>query len=620
MAGALAHRGPDAQGIWNDSKSGLVLAHRRLSIVDLSTAGQQPMCSESERYVIVFNGEIYNHLELRKDLEQRHSIPSWRGTSDTETLLSAIDKWGITAAFQRSVGMFAAAVWDTHARELTLVRDRVGEKPLYYGWQNGHFFFASELKAIVAHPVFEKCINALAVKSLIEHNYIASPYSIWDNISKLPPAAYLTVRSPLEVSQPKPYWSLFEIAKATHNEPFRGDRFEALALIERSLMASVSGQMLSDVPLGALLSGGIDSSLVVALMQQQSFRPVKTFSIGFRDSLFDESVYARNVAKHLGTDHSELLVTASDVLAVIPEIPRVYDEPFADSSQLPTAILMAFTKGAVTVALTGDGGDEVFGGYNRYWMAPRIWESISWLPCSVRTVLGSAIASVPAHIWSRLLCSPARLFNGNQAGRKVHRVGARLAASKDFRTFYQSFSTEWNGERHRLLLRDGDANTNSISHPAVGEDLTSEMMAIDTLTYLPDDILVKVDRAAMAVSLETRAPFLDHRVIEIAWKLPTEMKTGPAGGKIILKELLNRHLPRNLFDRPKMGFSLPLDEWLRGPLREWAESLLSTTKLSQQGFLNPKIVRAAWQEHLAGAPLANRLWSALMLQAWVDAQ
>ncbi len=622
MAVPIAHRGPDGQGIWTDPEAGLVLAHRRLAVIDLTPTGEQPMRSHSGRYVIVFNGEIYNHLDLRSALEDSGAIRGWTGTSDTETLLAAIEAWGLTGALQRCVGMFAAALWDTQQRSLSLVRDRMGEKPLYYGYQNGTLFFASELKSIVAHPRFAARINHAAVQSLIRSLCVEGSLSIWQDINKLPPGTFLTLRRPGEDLAPVRYWSLSEVAAAGHADPLRCGYDEAVDLLDERLRASVADQMLADVPLGALLSGGVDSSLIVALMQQQSARPVRTFSIGFEDADFDESGYAKDVARHLGTDHTELVVTPDDVLNQIPAIPRIYDEPFADSSQLPTSLLMSMTRKSVTVALSGDGGDEVFGGYNRYWMAPKIWSKVAWCPPRMRRPLGAALTSVPARHWDLLLRPAASLLKQAHLGRKIHRVGHRLGQASDFREFYHALTGEWQAAERSPLVRgfarvgaEDQVPWAALQHPALG------MMVADSLSYLPDDVLVKVDRAAMQASLETRAPFLDHRVVELAWRLPLPLRVAADEGKVALKQVLSRYVPRHLTDRPKMGFAVPLDDWLRGPLKEWASALLDRRRLNEQGIFDAGVVGDTWRAHLTeGQSFSGKLWPILMFQAWIDAQ
>lgn len=622
MADRIAHRGPDDSGVWCDADAGIAIAHRRLAIVDLSPAGHQPMLSDSGRFVLAFNGEIYNHLELREQLAKERHAPAWRGHSDTETLLAAIEAWGLPATLKACAGMFAIALWDRNEKTLSLARDRFGEKPLYYGWQNGVLLFGSELKAIAAHPCFERRINRDAVALLLRYNYIPAPYSIWQGIGKLPQATYLTIKLGQTDVEPEPYWSLAEVAESGQRMPFAGSEAEAVQALHAVLDQSIRGQMLADVPLGALLSGGIDSSMVVALMQSQSSRPVKTYSIGFHEKQFDESGYARDVASHLGTDHTELFMSASDVLNAVPLMPGMYDEPFADSSQLPTSLVMALARKHVTVALSGDGGDELFGGYNRYLMAPKIWQMMKLLPLPARGTLGKLLQRIPPERWDQLTRPVARLIKQNMIGNKVHNLSKRLIDVKSFDELIVSLTSEWNQQDAAVL---NAAQAGSLANqPGRWPDIVdpaSRIMFVDAMTYMPDDILVKVDRAAMAVSLETRAPFLDHRVAEMAWTLPISMKIRHGAGKQVLRQVLYQYVPQALIDRPKMGFAIPLDRWLRAELRDWAEDLLSPERLTREGFFDVDMIREAWQAHLSGAKnYGYRLWSVLMFQAWLEEQ
>jgi len=599
MAERIVHRGPDDSGVWVDAEQGIALAFRRLSILDLSPAGHQPMMSASGRFVIVFNGEIYNYQTLRQQLDAGGNGPSWKGHSDTEVLLACIESWGIDSTLKATVGMFAFALWDRAERTLTLARDRLGEKPLYYGWQNGVLLFASELKALIGHPAFERVVDRDALALLLRHNYIPAPYSIWRGIA---------------------YWSLTSVVEEGQRNltDLKGD--DAVLALEDLLRNAVAGQMLADVPLGALLSGGIDSSTVVALMQAQSTRPVKTFSIGFHEKAFDESVHAAEVARYLGTDHTELFISGLRVIDEIPRLPQIYDEPFADSSQLPTALVMSLARQHVTVALSGDGGDEVFGGYNRYIFAPRVWNVMRWLPFGMRQQVGRILGSLSVSQWDRFARPIAALLNVTQLGHKVHKLAQRLRYVDSVDDLYVALVNEWN-EAEKIVI--GSANRPTAiscreTWPRVVEP-EHRMMAVDTMSFLPNDILVKVDRASMAASLETRAPFLDHRVVEFAWRMPLSMKIHGGEGKAVLRQLLNRHLPRELMDRPKMGFSIPLDDWLRGPLRDWAETLLAADRLREEGFLDPVPIRSAWLQHQRGeASFGFRLWSVLMFQAWLE--
>lgn len=618
MAVTLVHRGPDDAGDWLDAENGIALAHRRLAIVDLSPAGHQPMHSASRRHVLVFNGEIYNHAHLRQELERAGQAPDWRGHSDTETLLACIEAWGLERTLRASIGMFAIALWDRAERMLYLARDRMGEKPLYCGWQGDTFLFGSELKALVAHPAFRREIDRDAMALLLRYNYIPAPHSIWRGIRKLTPGTWLAVGHEARDPEPVPYWSLKEVAESGHRNLLPLNIDAASHELERVLSLSVGMQMVADVPLGALLSGGIDSSAIVALMQAQSSRPVRTFSIGFHEKAFDESAHAAAVARHLGTDHTELFMSAGDVLDAVSRMPAMYDEPFADSSQLPTALVMALARQQVTVAISGDGGDELFGGYNRYPLAPRVWNLLRWLRTPLRQALGRLLTGVSPRQWDRLAAPLARVVDQAHAGDKLHKLGHRLQHLRSPDDLYLALVTEWNdvgpmavgaSQAPTLLAQCDD-------WPQL-DDPVSRMMALDAMTYLPDDILVKVDRAAMAASLETRAPFLDHRVVEFAWRLPLEHRVAGGQGKRVLRKLLYRHVPQGLVERPKAGFQIPLDDWLRNELRDWAETLLAPEALQASGLLEVAPVRMAWEQHLSGTrSFGHRLWSVLMLQAW----
>ena len=622
MADCIKHRGPDDSGVWVDEHAGLALAHRRLSIVDLSAAGHQPMVSASGRFVLAYNGEIYNHLELRHDLEAIGAAPAWRGHSDTETLLACIEAWGVETTLKRSVGMFAFVLWDRQERSLVLARDRAGEKPLYYGWQGDTLLFGSELKSLRAHPSFNASVDRGALVLLLRHNYIPAPYSIHQGIFKLPPGTWLRLAEGQRDVQPQPYWSLAEVAERGVADQFGGSDAEAIGELERVLGRAVGGQQVADVPLGALLSGGIDSSLITALMQAQSSRPIRTFTIGFDEKAYDEATHARAVAAHLGTQHTELRLSANDALGLIPQLPSMYDEPFADSSQLPTHLVMKLARQHVTVALSGDAGDEFFGGYNRYFLGPKTWQRVSWMPAPLRHALGAAMTAVPAHTINHLGAPLARRLGIAQPGDKAHKLGRRLRHVESIDDLYVSLVTEWPDAEG--LVVDGfippnllDARERWPSLP----DPVARMMVLDGLTYMPDDILTKVDRASMAVSLETRAPFLDRDVMEFAWRLPMHMKVRDGKGKWILRQLLDRHVPRALIERPKMGFGIPLDQWLRGPLREWAGDLLAEDRLRREGYFHPEAITRTWRAHVRGdGSFGYRLWSVLMFQAWLAEQ
>ncbi len=623
MASAISYRGPDDGGVWTDAGHGITLLHRRLAIVDLSPAGHQPMTSTSGALVIVYNGEIYNHDDLRGKLAAQGLAPEWRGHSDTETLLACIEAWGVERTLSEAVGMFAFGLWDRTTGTLTLARDRFGEKPLYYGWQGDRFLFGSELKALAAHPAFERRINHDAVAQLLRFNYIAGPQSIWSGIRKLPPGTTLTLRSIDDRDAiPTRYWSLVETALHGIAHPLDLDDVAATDHLEAVLKRAVGGQMMADVPLGALLSGGVDSSLIVALMQSQSTRPVRTFSIGFHEKRFDESGHAALVAAHLGTDHTTLMMTADDVLSAVPRMPDIYDEPFADSSQLPTTLVMALARQHVTVALSGDAGDELFGGYNRYLFAPKLWKSLRLVPAPLRSAIARMMTKALSLNGGSLSHALDRLPIHANLGDKAYKLAARLGPVRSIDDLYASMLAEWGlsdvpvlaGSSHHTLLDDRG------TWPAIA-DPVARMMALDSVSYLPDDILVKVDRAAMAASLETRAPFLDHRVAEAAWALPMHQKLRQGRGKWVLREVLDRYVPRTLIERPKMGFGVPINDWLRGPLKGWASDLLSEDRLRRQGLLDAEIVGRQWRDHLSGRrQLGGQLWSVLMLQAWLDRQ
>ncbi len=577
------------------------------------------MESASGRYVIVFNGEIYNHLTLRKELGPH----AWCGHSDTETLLFAIERWGVADALKRVVGMFAFALWDRHKLSLTLARDRMGEKPLYYGVQNGVLLFGSELKSLRAHPAFVGDIDRDVLSLYFRYNYIPAPFSIYQGIRKLEPGCLLTLQSPTDELIPVPYWSLRHVAESGQIALFSGSETEAVDEVERLLRQSIRDQMLADVPLGALLSGGIDSSAVVALMQLEAPKPVKTFTIGFDEKGYDEAVHAREVAKHLGTDHTEMRVSAGQALDVIPQLASIYDEPFSDSSQIPTWLVSKLARQHVTVCLSGDGGDEVFGGYNRYFIGARLWQRLASIPLRLRRVVANALLSVPPAQWNAVLGAlttvlPSRLRFGNP-GDKLHKLAGVLGATgqEDFYLGLVSHCRE-----PTSLVRGGKEPLTLVTDlarwPAL-VDFPSRMMVVDALSYLPDDILCKVDRAAMSVGLETRLPYLDHRMMDFAWQLPLGMKLQGGQGKYVLRQLLYRHVPKSLMDRPKMGFGVPLDSWLRGPLRDWAESLLDEGGIQRAGLLNPQPVRRMWREHLSGQRnWQYQLWDVLMLQSWLE--
>ena len=642
MVNTIEHRGPDDMGAWSDSAAGIGFAHRRLSILDLSPAGHQPMRSESGRFVLAFNGEIYNHQTLRANLQVVGAAPeSWRGHSDTETLLAAFECWGVEGALQRTIGMFAIALWDTREQCLHLARDRFGEKPLFYGWagegEARAFVFGSELKALRAYPGFANPVCREALAQYLRFLYVPAPRSIYRGVFKLEPGCLLTVRGAPSESVPaqplrpgdvhgsvsvRRWWALADMVQAGAQNPITNEA-EGLAQLTGALQDAVRLQSLADVPLGAFLSGGVDSSLIVALMQEQARQsgsgPVKTFTVGFEEAGFDESPHARAVAQHLGTEHNEMRVTARMALDVIPALPQMYDEPFADSSQIPTHLVCKAAREQVTVALSGDAGDELFGGYNRYFWGPRIWRRLALLPYPARQVLSSALAALPASAWDGL----AKPLGVVRPGEKLHKLARAMRGVHGLDDLYRNLVSEW---QDPALLVKGEAG--QILEPAslLADALPAEgteagplrMMYRDSMSYLPDDILCKVDRAAMAISLETRVPFLDHRVAELAWRLPLSMKIRGNEGKWALRQVLYQHVPRELIERPKAGFALPIGQWLRGPLREWAEAHLSLTRLQAEGFFHPEPIRRRWAEHSSGrADHTASLWAVLMFQAWL---
>jgi asparagine synthase (glutamine-hydrolysing) len=632
MTATLVHRGPDAEGMW--SEDGIALGHRRLSILDLSPAGAQPMQSVCGRFVIAFNGEIYNHLDLRRDLTAVGAAPDWWGHSDTETLLAAIAHWGLENTLRRSAGMFGIALWDRRQRQLSLARDRIGEKPLYWGWAGRALVFGSELKALRQHPDFPHDVCRQALAQYLRFAYVPAPRSVHPGVYKLEPGCILTVdgtpppAAPNDPIRPgeslgslsiQRYWSLSDVIEVGAQSQFATEA-DALATVEQALRGAVSRQMIADVPVGAFLSGGIDSSLIVALMQAQSSRPVRTFTVGFENPAFNEAPFAGTIARHLGTDHAELTVTETEAREIIPLLPEMYDEPFADSSQIPTHVVCKVARSNVTVALSGDAGDELFGGYNRYFWGPKIWKWLDWTPHPLRHCLGSVIAAVPVRAWDRI----GTMTGGRvtRLGDKACRLAARLGDVRTIDDLYRSLVSEWPGEQMVTGLK-GLCHT-LLDDPlpaALADDAPTRMMAQDMRTYLPDDILCKVDRAAMAVSLETRVPFLDADVLAAAARLPSQMKIRDGKGKWALRQILYQHVPRELVERPKFGFGIPLGDWLRGPLRGWAEDLLSEEKLRRDGLIDPAPVRQAWAEHLSGRrDWTQRLWIILMLMAWRSSQ
>lgn len=619
MAAALAHRGPDDSGTFHDIGTGIGLAFRRLSILDLSAEGHQPMHSASGRYVIIFNGEVYNFEEIRGRL----GSCQWRGGSDTEVILGAFERWDVETAVQRFVGMFAFALWDRQERRLHLVRDRLGIKPLYYGHIGKVFVFASELKAILQYPDFSGEVDRDALALYMRHNCVPSPHCIYQGLHKLEPGCILTLDSATAAPQIRRYWSAKQIAHEGKRSPLQASDSEAVEQLHELLRQSVQLRMISDVPVGAFLSGGVDSTTVVALMQAQSQRPIKTFTIGFYEEGYSEAIYAKKVAEHLGTDHTELYVRPKAALDVIPLLPAMYDEPFSDSSQIPTYLISKLARQDVTVSLSGDGGDELFGGYNRYALIRRIWTFTKYIPRSVRRLAATALQAVPpdridaAFLTLRALL-PKSLHLG-APGYKAHKL-ATLFSSDSPEALYLRALSHWDNPSE-IVRSSREPNTvrariaDFSAHSAIEE----VMMLTDLLQYLPDDILTKIDRASMAVGLEARVPLLDHRVVEFAWKLPLRLKVGERGRKWILRQILDKYVPRRLMERPKMGFAVPMDRWLRGPLREWAESLLDEGRLRSEGYLDSVAVLRMWNAHLEGRGAWQfHLWDILMFQAWLE--
>lgn len=621
MTGALRHRGPDDDGTWLDGRAGIALGFRRLAILDLSSAGRQPMHSASGRYTIAFNGEIYNFRSLRRELEGRHRF---RGHSDTEVLLAAVSEWGVRGAVDRFNGMFAFALWDSSERVLHLCRDRGGEKPLYYGWMGGTLLFASELKALRHHPLFRGEIDRGALARFLRRRYLAAPLTIYQGIFKLPAGTFLRVSANQRRPVPESYWSWREIAERGAEAPFRGTAREALDEFDALLRDAIQMRLESDVPLGAFLSGGLDSSLIVAMMQAMSARRVRTFTIGFRERRYDEAVHAAAVAKYLGTDHTEMYVTPAEAMAVIPRLPTLYDEPFADSSQVPTALLSALTRRHVTVCLSGDAGDELFGGYRKYWRAALLSRILSGVPRSGRNTTVALLRAVSRQNgWlADAVNSVGRAFSRSRSVTERLDRAAEMLSADPPRALFHRMMSYWNESAGVVL--NGNEPQDIVATPDQWPELPSvaeQIMYADAVTWLEGDILAKVDRASMGVGLETRIPLLDPRIIAFACRLPLAFKMRGRTGKWILRQLAHRYVPRRLLDRPKHGFDIPVSAWLRGPLRPWAEALLDEHRLSREGYLAPGPVRRRWTDHLTGR--TNRhygLWSVLMFQAWLEAQ
>jgi asparagine synthase (glutamine-hydrolysing) len=606
MIAPIAHRGPDDCGVWTDAAAGIGLGFRRLAILDLSAEGHQPMWSPAARFVAVFNGEVYNFASLRKELEG-HGF-RFRGGSDTEVVLAAFEQWGVPAAVGRFVGMFAIAVWDADRRELSLVRDRLGKKPLYVYSEPGLVTFGSELKALVEGPSFDRTIDREGLASYFRYLYVPAPKTIFARAIKIPAGHILTLSgagSPLPA--PRPYWSLAEAAREGLAHPIASEA-DAIDRLDAAVSDAVRARMVSDVPVGALLSGGIDSSTVVAMMQQSSRRAVSTYTIGFDHAAFDEAEPAARIAAYLGTDHTELRISGADARSLIPRLPTIFDEPFADPSQLPTWFVSELARRHVTVALCGDGGDELFGGYNRYVYGERMLPRVARLPAVMRQCVAAGLDCMPADGLNRL---------GGRLGERVRKVGTLMTAGS-VGGMYRSLLSAW--QQPETIVRGVPAAADpndGVLNDAEPADLLDRMMLADQLTYLPDDLLAKVDRASMSVSLEVRAPLLDHRVVELSWRLPRSLKLRGRVGKWALRQILYRRVPRHLVDRPKMGFSVPIDAWLRGPLKEWAGDLLAPARLADGGLLDPAPIRQAWHDLQCGRRQAGAaLWAVVMFQAW----
>ncbi len=625
MTKSLTHRGPDAEGHWLDSEAGIAFGHRRLAIIGLGQEGAQPMHSESGRYCLTYNGEIYNHLELRKELIASGKT-SWRGQSDTETLLACFEQFGIEETVKRCVGMFAMAIWDRQLCELILIRDRMGEKPLYYGYIDGCFVFGSELRALIAGSEKKPDFNTDAFALFLRYGYIPQPYSAYQGICKLPTGCLLRLNAQMLRQQQGPivsaYWNPDDFLHDKGGQQI--DPLEAVSQFEALLEQSVKGQMLSEVPLGAFLSGGIDSSTIVALMQKHSMKPIKTFTIGFGDARFNEAVHAKAVAAHLGTEHTELYVTDQDALAVVPKLADIYDEPFGDSSQIPTYLVSKLARTEVTVSLSGDGGDELFLGYGRYPTLVNYWRLFGAMPQPLRKIVANCLTIVPMKHWDRFfkLAGPIlrKTHYAQVNGWRLHRLAGMLAVESP-ESCYLEMMCHW--DPRTPLIKDAHCLSHELSAQfnQNADGLMRQAALRDIKSYLPDDILVKVDRAAMANSLETRVPLLDHRIAEFALSMPQDIHFRGGQSKWLLRQVLYKHVPKHLIERPKMGFGVPLADWLRGPLRDWAETLLSPQSIAAAGMLEAEPIRELWQRHLNNETDGHYpLWNVLMLLEWIQRQ
>jgi len=627
MSETLGHRGPDSRGDWIDTGVGVAVAHRRLSIVDLSEYGTQPIESHDNRSVLVFNGEIYNHLQLREELYNAGAVISWRGHSDSETLVECLSFWGVEKTLKAAVGMFAFALWDRKNHELTLARDRLGEKPLYYARGPGMFAFGSELKSLQCLPELPVTLNTAAIVKFLQVGYIPDPETAYREVRKVPAGTWVSIKRENITADPWPpprmFWSLEGVAKSGLAAPLSSNHpEETVKSLERLLSSTISSQLMGDVPVGAFLSGGVDSTAVVALMQKISSQPIKTFSIGFESKGYDETPYAAAIAKVLGTDHHQLRVGDSDVAKTVPDLSATYDEPFADSSQIPTLMVAKLAREHVRVSLSGDGGDELFAGYNRYILAGQQWARLEKIPLSLREVLANRLARIPASRWDKVLVPAMRAvpkrLRVSLPGDKIHKV-ARILGSTDSLELYSRMVSQLSLNALKSDL--GRQTEAARSRWPIRSDLVHQMMFLDSLTYLPGDILTKVDRATMAHSLESRMPFLNHHVVEFAWQVPLSLKIRNGQSKWLLREMLRQYVPDSYFDRPKMGFGGPLGEWLRGPLRGWASDLLSPARLEASEYLEASVVAQMWKEHLSGTHnWEHGLWNVLMLESWLDSE
>ena len=621
MCAAIEHRGPDDEGTWSDTSTRIALGFRRLAILDLSPAGHQPMASASGRYIVVFNGEIYNFATIRAELGD---TVEWRGHSDTEVLLAAIERWGLRTAVERCAGMFAIALWDRQDRVLHLVRDRLGEKPLYYGSFGGTLLFGSELKALRAHPAWQGTIDRSALSLYLRHNYVPAPYSIYQGVRKVVPGTIVTFRDPAADPEITAYWSALDVAERGVRDPLRGGDTDSVAQLESIMRRVIRDEMVADVPLGAFLSGGVDSSALVAIMQADSTQPVRTFTIGFDEDAHNEAPHAQAVATHLGTDHTELYVTPRDAMDVIPRLPVIYDEPFADSSQIPTYLVAQLARQHVTVSLSGEGGDELFAGYNRYFWGERLWRQLDRVPRAARSIVGRALLGVSPAAWDSAFegASPIlpKRFRTATPGGKVHKVAAYMSADTPD-ALYRGLMTHWRDPESMTHAPEPETVLTSTRGMPSFDGVVNRMRYFDLVSELPDDILMKVDRATMAVSLESRAPFLHPDIVEFAWRIPPSQQVRDGQGKWLLRQVLYKYVPRELIERPKMGFGVPIADWLRGPLRDWAEALIDENRLRREGYLEPEPIRRAWSDHQSGATDSSHLlWGVLMFQAWLEAQ